>query len=150
MSVAERAQWSIQLSNQKLDAAHVSVDNFPTAAAKAWVAIGQGLPESASLNQTQKLKAIQNLNLRIGGMTANKAMVAALEKLNDTSKVNAQSLDRLRRIETLYGRDVITTGYVKLKKLIDICEKEATQGKEPVHEYVLWACLLYTSDAADE
>ena len=68
----------------------------------------------------------------------NKAMVSAIEKLNDPFKVNAESLDMLRLIETTFGREVLTGGYVKLKKLIELCEKETSVTKESVADAVLW------------
>ena len=82
------------------------------------------------MNQTQKLTAMTDLGMRFGNLKVNKAIVAVIEKINDESKVNANSLDLLRLIESHFGRDVITGGYVKLKKTIDICEKEisATRG----------------------
>ncbi len=138
LSSPQKAQWSIQISSQKADE-QLAMDNFPTCAAKAWVAIGLGSEDSPSLNQTQKLKALQQLKLRFAGMTINKAMVAAMEKLNDPSKVNAKSLDVLRLIETEFGREVVTSGYVKLKKLIEICEKEASLCRESIGDAVTWS-----------
>ena len=146
LSIAEKAKWSIQISAQKSDES-LAIDNFPTCAGKAWVAIGlMSDDNSPVMNQSQKLKALQLLKLRFANMTVNKAMVAAMEKLNDSSKVNAKSHHMLCLIETEFGRDVMTSGYVKVKKVIEICEKEAGLCRESVADAVAWSLeYLYCS-----
>ena len=146
LSLAQQAVWSIQMSEQK-DQEVATVDSFIVWAGKVWVAIGltSSLPRP-TLNQTAKLKAISSLNLTFRHMALNKAMVAAAEKVMDPNKVNAESLDVLKLIDARHGREIFSTGYVKLKKLVDICEKEAGMNNDTVAPYVQYA-LEYLNTA---
>ena len=64
-------------------------------------------------------------------------------------KVNAASFDVIKEIEATFGKDVLTSGYMKLKKLIGIRDEEAELHSESTHigvnwvlEYVLCALSL--------
>lgn len=142
---AERAKWSIDMSNKISDGQGLA-DNFLTFAKKCWVVLGLGPHNAKDINQAAKLTALKKERITFGDMVMNKAMVGAMEKVNDPEKVNAKSLDMLRLIEARFGRDVMTSGYVKLKELIDICEREADLNREPVCGNVLWSLeYLYWS-----
>ena len=129
LSAAQKSKWSIDRSNMTISQ-KLTADNFITTAFKAFIAIGLGPGSVLQMSQAQKVKAMADQELWFGSLKVNKAMVNAMEKINDGTRVNAKSLDLLRLIESHFGRAVITEGYTKLKKTIDICEKEisATRG----------------------
>ncbi len=127
------------MSTQKV-AETERIDSFVLWSQKAWVAIGMTKSPPANLNQTATLKAMPNINLTFGHMTLNKAMVAAAEKVMDPAKVNAKSLDVISLIEVQHGREVFSAGYATLKKLVELCGKEAAMSNEPSGGYVHY-CL---------
>ena len=84
LSAAQKSKWSIDRSNM-IVSQKLSDGNSPTPAFKAFIAIGLGPGSERQMNQTQKVKAIIDLDLSFGPFKVKKFMVNAMEKINDES-----------------------------------------------------------------
>ena len=124
-------------SNEKLHS-----DTFPAFAAKALLIIQSSLDQDPSRNAgNARMSVLQNANVRYNGAAVNRTMFAAIQKFGTT--FNSKSIELLRLIERLAGKECITKHYAKLMRLGQLCSKEAekspsSSGEELV-EYVLSA-----------
>ena len=72
LTAAQRATWSIQLSEQR-KCEHKLADTFPQFAAKAWVALGPG--DHRNMSQQKLLDTLKALQINFNNLTLNKVMV---------------------------------------------------------------------------
>mmetsp|Transcript_42308 Transcript_42308/g.111922 ORF Transcript_42308/g.111922 Transcript_42308/m.111922 type:complete len:135 (-) Transcript_42308:71-475(-) len=66
----------------------------------------------------------------------NKAMLSAVNAFE--GKINKHGREVVHRIERLHGRDVMTSGYFKIMRIVQLCVKEVEYGiiQEPASFFV--------------
>ena len=112
-------------------------DSFPAFAMKALQA-ARGVPEGG------RLAYLEENEVRFNGAKINRTMLTAINVFE--SKIDEHGRKVMGKIETLFGREVMTSGYVKLMRVVQVCSKEAdTSGEPPAKfvnfflEYLSWA-----------
>lgn len=116
----------------------VLTDSFPAFAKKVLQAL-EGVPK------TDELKFAQDRNICFNGVLMNKAMLIAAHLFTE-DKINEQAAATLLQIERAHGREVLTSSYTKIVRVVQICTKEAEGFSLPVHmlinfflSYLSWA-----------
>jgi hypothetical protein len=94
------------------------------------------------IGETGRLARLQAIGVRFNNQTVNKAMLMAVNAFD--GKIDKHGREVLHSIERLHGRDVMTSGYYKLMRIVQLCVKEADYGQiqEPVSFFVNF-CLDY-------
>jgi hypothetical protein len=105
----------------------VYTDTFSAFAYKVLAAV-KGMTDS---NRT---KFLQGKQVRSNGSPVNKTMMTAI--LLFDGKIDARGLKILHRIERNHGREMLSTGYVKLLRIVQTCSKLAAEMKEHVQHLV--------------
>ena len=107
-------------------------------AAKAWVALGPG--DHRKKSQRKLLDTLKALQINFNNGTLNKVMVRYIVDLADETTWSRRCAELLQWIERDCGVDVLSAGYAKLGKILQICGKEAlasSQHTSTLMEYVL-------------
>jgi len=107
----------------------VYTDTFSAFAYKVLAAV-KGMTDS---NRT---KFLQGKQVRFNGSPVNKTMMTAI--LLFDGKIDARGLKILHRIERKHGREMLSTGYVKLLRIVQTCPKLAAGVKENVQDLVTY------------
>ena len=127
LTAAQRATWSIQISEQRKGDNKLA-DTFPMFAAKAWVALGPG--DHRKMSQQKLLDTLRALQINFDNLTLNKVMVGYVVDFADDSKWSPRCAEILQWIERDCGVDVLSAGYAKLGKIIQICGKAALASSQ--------------------
>ena len=113
---AQQALWSIECSETNKAKERVCSDSFPAFSTKALFVL-DGIPDPKAM------KHLIEENVTFNGSKANKSMVAAILLFRDA--FNADSLALLRAMENRHGKDMLTSGYVKLARIVQLCSEHA-------------------------
>ena len=112
----QQALWSIACSETNKTKERVCSDSFPAFASKSLVVL-EGVADK------EALKWLLDGNVTFNGSKANKSMVAAILLFRDA--FNPASLVLLRAMERRHGKDMLTSGYVKLARIVQLCSEHA-------------------------
>ena len=139
MNESERAVLSIAMSESRKASARLS-DGFMGFALKALLIVKQS-------SATSKLAVLNQLGVRFNGSPVSKAMLTGILIFDD--KMTPASKQALVNIEEKFGKEPLTSGYVKLTRISGICSNNAsgmTETAADLMEYViefLWWALQY-------
>ena len=138
---AQMAAWSIHLSEARKHGATHS-DPLLVFAEKAWVALGK----DATLSQAKRQRLLQEMEVTFNNGTMNKVLVTAISDLNDPQKWSERCSEVLTYIDRDFSRSVLSDGYAKIVKIIQICNKEALASSQSAAELVAYVLgYLWTS-----
>jgi hypothetical protein len=112
----QQALWSIECSETNKTKDRVCSDSFPAFSSKALVVL-------ECVTDKEALKYLLDGNVTFNGSKANKSMVAAILLFRDA--FNPASLALLRAMERRHGKDMLTSGYVKLARIVQLCSEHA-------------------------
>ena len=127
MNDAEQAALSISLSETRKLQARLQSDSFMAFAYKALLVA----KESAAYS---KMKVLNQQGIRFNNAVVNKSMMTGILLFED--KITPQCLKVLRAIEKKFGKEVITNGYSKLTRVVQICTNQASCIGEPLENLV--------------
>ena len=108
--------WSIECSETNKAKERVCSDSFPAFSSKVLVVL-EGVTDK------EAMKYLLDENVTFNGSKANKSMVAAILLFRDA--FNPASLALLRAMERRHGKDMLTSGYVKLARIVQLCSEHA-------------------------
>ena len=112
----QQALWSIECSETNKAKERVCSDSFPAFSSKVLVVL-EGVTDK------EAMKYLLDGNVTFNGSKANKSMVAAILLFRDA--FNSDSLALLRAMEKRHGKDMLTSGYVKLARIVQLCSEHA-------------------------
>ena len=139
MTESERAVLSIAMSESRKASARLS-DGFMGFALKALLIVKQS-------SATSKLAVLNQLGVRFNGSPVSKAMLTGILIFDD--KMTPASKQALVNIEEKFGKEPLTSGYVKISRISGVCSGNASGMSETsadLMEYVLeflWWALQY-------
>ena len=145
LSHAELAIWANQGSEGR-NAKKDHVDTFVSFAAKARIILPR---DRFGDSQAKKVAFFQALDLTYKGGSVNKIMVAVIDMLHDSTKVDGRCRRYLLRLVAKHGADVLSSSYSKLSKIILLCVKEAEGNADASPADILAFALSWLSALLD-
>jgi hypothetical protein len=130
LSVAQLAVWSILSSEGRKVQEKMYTDGFPSFALKALQVVG------STDGDAKILKLLTDACITFNGSKVNRSMVSALKLFRDI--IDTKTICILRNIDQTHGRDVFSSGYVKLARLVQLCSEAAKAMGESTNKYVTY------------
>ena len=87
-------------------------DTFLTFARKVWRVIG-----ASNLTMQDRIKKCVDFEIPYAGAGISKQLMSAIQHMSSPASSNEDSLQTLRHIELLFGRDVLSSSYTKLVRI---------------------------------
>lgn len=119
------AVWSIQSSETRKAQDQLFTDSFSAFALKALKLVTE---------DSKAVKVLGDAGITFRGSKVNKSMVTAIMMFRDS--IDARGLAILRQIELSHGRDVFSSGYVKLARVVQTCTEVSRWGNENASEVI--------------